>query len=158
MKCEKCGTEFKESVFCPECGEKISETLDKSVNVEQCLEVKKNPMETEIIKQQNSMKSKEDTILQNEKSNMINSTQEEIKLAKEEHNKIDILKKKLMQTKSQEKRQEILKGFDYQFKTVDARNRMNFIEEKVNREVPNIVKMSRIMGFSSLISFLLMIV
>lgn len=100
------------------------------------------------------MKSKENSVLQN----LEFATKEEVELIKEEYNKVDILKKKLMQTKSQTKRQEILQGFEYEFKTIDAQNRMNFIEEKVNREVPGIVRISKIMGFGALLALLLIFV
>ena len=100
------------------------------------------------------MRTKENSVIQNSEF----ATKEEIALIKEEYNKIDILKKKLMQTKSQSKRQEILQGFEYEFKTIDAQNRMNFIEEKVNREVPKIIHISRIMGFGALFAFLLIII
>lgn len=52
MKCKKCGTEFSEGVFCPECGEKFIE--ENTMNAAAFEEDKQDTLEESVAKKNNS--------------------------------------------------------------------------------------------------------
>ena len=51
MKCKKCGAEFEEGFFCPECGTRVENTEtcnDETLKKQQEIKNAKNSMEEEI--------------------------------------------------------------------------------------------------------------
>lgn len=165
MKCSKCGTEFNEGIFCPECGTKYSEQkTEESIKKKEaeCVareqaeaeRIAREQAETERLVQENIKKEMESRTVRG----TVYKSLDEAEVAKREHHMIDILKSQLMETKSQKKRKEIIGRFNEQIETIDAKNRYALLKNKVTKEIPLNEKIHSIYGITVLISLIVNVI
>lgn len=180
MKCNNCGTFFKEGIFCPECGMKvIDEDSAKSVDEEyKKLKEENGRLKEEnlLMEQQRKEREKEEKekmqkrleeaerlIQESESKDLENrtvrgtvyKTEEEAMQAKAEHASIDILKEQLMLIKSQERRKEVFYEFKEELHYTDTRQRYELLKVKVETPKPTSEKIINIYGISVLLTFMI---
>lgn len=74
MKCKKCGTEFNEGIFCPECGEKYNELVKENIKNQEFIENKQN--DNEVINSDSGKKVEKDKEIINNSQNNKDETKE----------------------------------------------------------------------------------
>ncbi len=157
MKCRKCGTEFSEGIFCPECGfknveEAVAPVVDQEVEAEKQriaekereLQEKEKQLKEEQERLAEEQRKKEQERIEREKAiETEKRCQQEKKAAKEreeaekmkrDNELIDALKNRLMDTKSQEERRKILNDFSGQLNYESSVQRLQNLKEKANQK------------------------
>lgn len=162
MKCQNCGFNF-DGIFCPECGTKHFDVIEKEKTEElkrekeriaqEKLEEKKIAKEKvkyEVLEKEREKlyqieKEKKETqrILKERLeleartyNGVVYRTEEEARIAKEENIIVDALKQRLMNEKNQNKRREIMDDFQMELKTLEAKRRMELLKIKVTQDKP----------------------
>lgn len=130
MNCRKCGTEFFEGTFCPECGTQNEVEANEKRTEAENIQKDSGKSNQELFVQANEKHIEQENLIRDE------GEQEDciqLKSTQDENVKIEILKQNLMKTKSQKQRKLILSEFEKvnTFETDEAKVRLDQLKAKI---------------------------
>lgn len=159
MRCWKCGFEFGEGIFCPECGTKYEFEKVKIEKERLAKERAEERLANEKMEQERFLREK----IQLEArtyNGIIYVDEQEARRANEENGKIDILKERLIPIKSQDERRRILFEFDSKetIQTVEAKKRYDLLKVKINQDKPKEILYNLFYGISIIFAIIITLV